>query len=390
MSDNIITLVRLEDLQNELQAIPDLIRNDIEPMVEGVVGDLIPPAIVARVPGTAGREQVMTRPNTTDGALGATTGGATGDILVRRANGTAPEWQPGPTLEAGANQVVLGPTAANGRLNRTTATQTAGHFLRSNGTNAPTFQDGGANLSSQAANYGQNAQNGSALTFARSDHYHALPSAPAFPERVCRYVTTNGNQTVPVTGTYKVTIVGGGGGGARAGTSATTPARGGGAGAVAIWVGILTSGINYNCVIGGGGAATAAGTAALAGNPGVASSFTFSGSNTLTAGGGAGGPSGASGAGGTGGTVTTSGTIPTGERLNIVGQPGAGVGAAATGISGGAGGSTLFGLGGPGGATGATTGLPGTGHGSGGGGGLGNTSHAGGAGAPGLIIIESV
>jgi len=36
----------------------------------------------------------------------------------------------------------------------------------------------GANLSSQQANFGQSAQDGTAGTFARSDHFHALPTAP--------------------------------------------------------------------------------------------------------------------------------------------------------------------------------------------------------------------
>jgi len=37
-------------------------------------------------------------------------------------------------------------------------------------------------LSSQAADFGQSAQNGTLETFARSDHYHALPNIPAIPE----------------------------------------------------------------------------------------------------------------------------------------------------------------------------------------------------------------
>jgi len=39
----------------------------------------------------------------------------------------------------------------------------------------------GANLSSQAATAGQTARDGTAATFARSDHYHALPAAPTVP-----------------------------------------------------------------------------------------------------------------------------------------------------------------------------------------------------------------
>lgn len=39
----------------------------------------------------------------------------------------------------------------------------------------------GANLTEQAAVFGQSARSGSADTWARSDHYHALPSAPAVP-----------------------------------------------------------------------------------------------------------------------------------------------------------------------------------------------------------------
>lgn len=44
-------------------------------------------------------------------------------------------------------------------------------------TNKPTLPTG-ANLSGQASAFGQSAANGSASTFARSDHYHALPAAP--------------------------------------------------------------------------------------------------------------------------------------------------------------------------------------------------------------------
>jgi len=39
----------------------------------------------------------------------------------------------------------------------------------------------GANLTEQAAVFGQSARSGSADTWARSDHYHALPSAPTVP-----------------------------------------------------------------------------------------------------------------------------------------------------------------------------------------------------------------
>ena len=46
----------------------------------------------------------------------------------------------------------------------------------------PITPPSGADLSSQQAAFGQSARNGTASTFARSDHYHALPAMPVSGE----------------------------------------------------------------------------------------------------------------------------------------------------------------------------------------------------------------
>jgi hypothetical protein len=84
-----------------------------------------------------------------------------------------------PAIPTGANltgqSAVFGQSAASGSA-ETWARSDHYHALPS----APTVPTG-ANLSSQAAAFGQSAQNGSAATWARSDHYHALPASPTVP-----------------------------------------------------------------------------------------------------------------------------------------------------------------------------------------------------------------
>ena len=263
----------------------------------------------------------------------------------------------------GITQVVIGGTGlqGNGTSGQPLAitnpvpagtTQTNGQFLRSNGTSPPTW------------------------------------ASVALPERICRYLTPGTTSVnIPVTGTYKITVIGGGAG-ARGHGTANTAMPGGGAGGQLIWIGQLNAG-NYVCAVGAGGAG--AGNATTHANGGI-SSFTINANNVLTASGGnRSDASAASGAGGTGGTAIRTGNEGT-MVWSTTGQAGGGGAVAVNASRAGRGGSTILGGGGDGGSGGTvaavSAGVSGTGFGSGGGGASGNFT--GGAGAPGVIIIESV
>ena len=120
--------------------------------------------------------------------------------------------------------------------------------------------------------------------------------------------TSSGSFTAPVTGIYRITLVGGGGGGSGAGTltSVHFSGAGGGQGGVFEFYENLTAGTSYSYTIGAGGSGGAAGSATnstgSAGAIGGDSSITI-GNNVYKAGGGYFGGGAATGfVGGVGGT----------------------------------------------------------------------------------------
>lgn len=189
----------------------------------------------------------------------------------------------------------------------------------------------------------------------------------------CTPFTANGTFTPTVSGTYKVTRVGGGNGG-YGGPNVPPPVNGtygGGAGATVITLDTLVAGTPYAVTVGAGGAG--GGTGGGGGGAGTASTFN--------------GVSAAPGAGVSGGTAV-------GGLINIAGGDGnlgggSSLGGYGNGGNGGASSMGGGGLGGPADPGGAAPGAAGRAYGSGGGGGSAQNS-AGGAGAPGIVIIEWV
>ena len=113
--------------------------------------------------------------------------------------------------------------------------------------------------------------------------------------------TSSGSFTVPSSGKFKVTIIGGGSGGTR-GDGTHTAGGAGGGGSVVKWFTGATSGATANVTIGSGGAGIVS-SVSTNGNVGGNSTFVLSGFTTLTANGGSAGigttPDGNSVAGGT-------------------------------------------------------------------------------------------
>jgi hypothetical protein len=98
--------------------------------------------------------------------------------------------------------------------------------------------------------------------------------------------TAGGSFTVPASGKFKVTIIGGGGSGACSSSGAVGPGSGAGGGTVIKWFTGATPSATATVTIGAGGAGKAG---AGVGNAGGNSTFVLSGFTTLTASGGAGG-----------------------------------------------------------------------------------------------------
>ena len=114
--------------------------------------------------------------------------------------------------------------------------------------------------------------------------------------------TSSGSFTVPSSGKFKVTIIGGGGSGGTRGDGTHTAGGAGGGGSVVKWFTGATSGATANVTIGSGGAGIVS-SVSTNGNVGGNSTFVLSGFTTLTANGGSAGigttPDGNSVAGGT-------------------------------------------------------------------------------------------
>lgn len=197
--------------------------------------------------------------------------------------------------------------------------------------------------------------------------------------------TSSGTFTVPSSGKFKVTIIGGGGGGPRGPTSAYAGQGGGSAGTVIKWYTGATAGATATVTIGSGGAgATVDNTA---GSNGGNSTFALSGFTTLTAGGGAGGYQSIP-------PVKNNGTASGGD-ININGQNGMGPALRSDGggnaLAATLGGSTPLGLGAAWNYNAnvtVSTNYPASGYGAGGGSGSGVWSTNGGAGTNGICIVE--
>ncbi len=197
----------------------------------------------------------------------------------------------------------------------------------------------------------------------------------------------SGNFVAPVSGVYKVTVVGGGGGGG-AGVNQPTMANGaggGGAGGTVIFWTTLVAGQAYPVQVGAGGFGAGAGYGGTGGT-GLNSIF-----QTATANGGAGGGGSFSGSsyGGAGGSasggpiIMSGGAGAPGGRAENAETPPPGMNWYAG--QGGAGGSSFLGGGGSGGVGGG--GMGGFAPGSGGGGGDAQNA-SGGSGANGMVIFE--
>lgn len=125
--------------------------------------------------------------------------------------------------------------------------------------------------------------------------------------------TSSGTFSAPVTGVYRITLVGGGGGGGGGGFPGGDVDRGiggggGGQGGIGVFYETLTAGTSYSYVIGAGGTAGAAGATGANGANGGDSSIVI-GDNTYSCTGGTGGDGGVSvGGGGAQGLAYKNGT----------------------------------------------------------------------------------
>jgi hypothetical protein len=124
--------------------------------------------------------------------------------------------------------------------------------------------------------------------------------------------TSSGTFTVPGSGRFKVTIVGGGGGGGSNSIGNAVGGSGAGGGTAIKWFTGATPGASATVTIGAGGAGNSGTNSGLAGGN---SSFALSGFSTVTANGGSGGSS--------DGTVTVAGGSASNGDINITGQRGA-------------------------------------------------------------------
>jgi hypothetical protein len=192
--------------------------------------------------------------------------------------------------------------------------------------------------------------------------------------------TSSGSFTVPSSGKFKVTIIGGGGSaGTREGSGTQGSGGGAGGGTVIKWFTGATPGATATVTVGAGGLGIVA-TSSTNGNPGGNSTFVLSGFTTLAANGGS---------AGTGTAVdsqSVAGGTATGGDLNIAGGRGcqsietSGSERNKPSVSG----STLFGIGASNFYSGSA-GIAGTGYGSGSGGTITTTSLAG---QGGVCIVE--
>lgn len=291
-----------------------------------------------------------------------TTWAAKGDLIVGTANDTAQ------VLTVGSNDTI--PMADSG--------QTTG--IKWVPSQTPSTQA-----------FGDSAAEGTADTYSRGDHKHAMPSLTA--PTVNLYTSGSGTWTKPAGALYVVVEVQGGGGSA-GGTGATSSNQGaassGGGGGGFTKKTFAASDLPSSCsyAVGAGGSATSAGN--NNGNNGSASSFSGSGITTMSGGGGSGGTGNASTSGSQGSAGGAGGTSSGGD-LNIDGQ-GGGRGRVSSGAPTGydPGGSSHLGLGGSAGAN--ASGDAGSGYGGGGGPavmGASQSATAGAAGSSGVIVVTT-
>ena len=238
---------------------------------------------------------------------------------------------------------------------------------------APTIAS--VNLTTALTLAGAAGGSGQVLTSAGS----GLPTwaAPNVGFNQAQIFTTSGSFTVPASGKFKVTIVGGGGSGGSYTAFTFGGDSGAGGGNVIKWFSGATPAATATVTIGTGGAAVSGN---VNGNTGGASTFVLSGFTTLTASGGLMGLAG-------GGSTFSLGGAATGGDINVNGQNG---GSSAFNGSGqqslnSIGGSSLMGFGGIV-FTQTANGQPGIGYGGGGTGAANNGTS--GAGTNGICIVE--
>ena len=233
--------------------------------------------------------------------------------------------------------------------------------------------------SSSAIGVGSSPSFGSANQVLQSNGSAAAPSwvAAGGGFSQAQVFTASGSFTVPASGKFKVTIIGGGGSGGSYTSYAFGGDSGAGGGNVIKWFTGATPAATATVTIGTGGTAVSGNTN---GNTGGASTFVLSGFTTLTASGGLRGLAGGS-------TTFSLGGAATGGDINVNGQNGGSAafnGSSQQSLSS-IGGSSLMGFGGIL-FTQSTNGQPGMGYGGGGTGGAnGGTS---GAGTNGICIVE--
>jgi hypothetical protein len=182
-----------------------------------------------------------------------------------------------PVVITGNNTPTAGGiTYGDGTTYAVTAAGTSGRPVVSGGAGAPTFRP-----------YTLPAADGSASQVLQTNGSGALSFATVgggFSQ--AQIFTGSGSFTVPASGKFKVTIIGGGGSGACSSSITVGPGSGAGGGTVIKWFTGATPSATATVTIGAGGAGKAT---AGAGNAGGNSTFVLSGFNTLTASGGAGG-----------------------------------------------------------------------------------------------------
>ena len=148
--------------------------------------------------------------------------------------------------------------------------------------------------SSSAIGVGSSPSFGTANQVLQSNGSAAAPSwvAAGSGFSQAQVFTTSGSFTVPASGKFKVTIIGGGGSGAVSGSGITGSGSGAGGGTVIKWFTGATPSATATVTIGAGGA----GVSSIGiGNAGGNSTFVLSGFTTLTASGGAAGLGGGNG-----------------------------------------------------------------------------------------------
>jgi len=141
--------------------------------------------------------------------------------------------------------------------------------------------------SSRAIGVGASPDFGSANQVLQSNGSSAAPTwvAAGSGFSQAQVFTSSGSFTVPASGKFKVTIIGGGGSGSSYNSGSIGSGSGAGGGTVIKWFSGATPGATATVTIGSGGT----GVSNAAGNNGGNSTFALSGFSTLTAGGGGGG-----------------------------------------------------------------------------------------------------